>query len=132
LNNDSTTNSQFMPAIALDESSGAVGVAWYDSRQDQGDGKAGDTNDIPNDDAEVWGTYTLDGGATFAPNFRISKGVSNSSDAGSVLDYGDYTHAAFYGGTFWPLWADNSNSTGDNPDGALSALDNYVAKVLIG
>jgi hypothetical protein len=30
------------------------------------------------------------------------------------------------------VWSDNSNSTGDNPDGALSALDVYTAKVAIG
>jgi hypothetical protein len=132
LNNDSSVNSQFMPAIALDQSSGAVAIAWFDCRLDLGQGGNGDTNGIPNDDAEFWGTYTLDGGATFAPNFRISRGTSNATDAGSFLDYGDYTHASFANGQFWPVWADNSNSTGDNPDGTLHATDIYTARVPIG
>jgi hypothetical protein len=31
--------------------------------------------------------------------------------------------------TFLPAWADNSNSTGDNPDGALHAMDVYTSAV---
>ena len=36
---------------------------------------------------------------------------------------------AFHGGNFYPVWSDNSNSTGDNPNGKLHALDIYTAKV---
>ncbi len=135
VNNDSTTNSQFMPSIAVNQTTGAVALSWYDSRNDRGNGKLGDTDGVPNDDAALYGTYTLDGGATFAPNFRISKGTSNATDAGSGLDYGDYTHAAFVqggsNGFFYPVWSDNSNSTGDNPDGKLHAFDLYTSQVVI-
>ena len=62
-------------------------------------------------------------------NFRVGKGVSNSGDANSGLDYGDYQGMAFHGGNFYPVWSDNSNSTGDNPNGKLHALDIYTAKV---
>jgi hypothetical protein len=34
-------------------------------------------------------------------------------------------------GAFWPAWSDNSNSTGDNPDGTLHQFDLYTAKVSI-
>ena len=91
----------------------------------------GDTDGVPNDDAMLYGTYTVDGGATFAPNFRISDGASNSHDAQNILDYGDYTHATFVGGRFYPVWSDNSNSTGTNPDGKLHALDLYTAKITV-
>jgi hypothetical protein len=37
----------------------------------------------------------------------------------------------FYGGVFVPVWADNSNSTGDNPAGALATLDVYTARVSV-
>src|SRR5439155_26395637 len=45
------------------------------------------------------------------------------------IDFGDYEGLAFYGGNFYPVWADNSNSTHDNPDGTLHELDIYTAKV---
>jgi hypothetical protein len=131
LNDDQTVNSQYNPAIALDQSSGAVAVSWYDTRNDLGTGGSGDTNGIPNDDFQIWATYSTNGGATFAPNFQVSDGTSNAVDADSFFDVGDYTHAAFVSGTFWPAWSDNSNSTGDNPDGTLHELDLYTAKVSI-
>jgi hypothetical protein len=132
LNDDNTRNSQFNPAIALDQTTGNVAVSWYDARNDQGTGGAGDTDGIPNDDVQIWATYSTDGGVTFAPNFRVSKGTSNAGDADSYFDYGDYTHAAFQSGAFYPAWSDNSNSTGTNPDGTLHQLDLFTAKVAIG
>jgi hypothetical protein len=132
LNDDHTTNSQYLPAIALDQATGKVALSWYDTRNDLGAGGSGDTDGIPNDDFQVWGTYSTDGGATFAPNFRISPGTSNAVDAqNDSFDVGDYAHAAFVGGTFWPAWADNSNSTGTNPDGTLHQLDLYTAAIPI-
>jgi hypothetical protein len=133
LNDDQTANSQGNPAIALDQTSGALAVSWYDARNDLGNGGPGDTDGIPNDDAQIWATYSTNGGSSFVSNFQVSEGASNSSEAhtGSTFNYGDYTHAAFESGTFWPAWSDNSNSTGDNPDGTLNQLDLYTAKIAI-
>ena len=131
LNNDQTRNSQFNPAIALDQTSGAVAVSWYDCRGDGGQGGPGDTDGIRNDDYRIWATDSTDGGAHFVSNFPVSKGTSNAADAGSFFDTGDYTHAAFQSGLFYPAWSDNSNSTGSNPDGKLNQLDLFTAKVNI-
>jgi hypothetical protein len=131
LNDDSGTNSQVNPAIALDQTSGSVAVSWYDARLDLGKGGPGDTDGIPNDDVQIWATYSVDGGASFVANFPISQGTSNAAAAGSSFDFGDYTHAAFHAGRFYPAWSDNSNSTGDNPDGTLHAFDLLTARVLI-
>ncbi|MDP9344082.1 MAG: glycoside hydrolase [Actinomycetota bacterium] len=131
LNDDNTTNSQFNPAIALDQVTGYLGVSWYDARNDLGAGGRGDTDGVPNDDVQIWATDSRDGGATFAPNFQASQGTSNANDAGSFFDYGDYTHAAFQSHTFYPAWSDNSNSTGDNPDGTLHQLDLYTTPVTV-
>jgi len=131
VNDDRTSNSQYDPAIALDEATGTLALSWYDTRNDLGTGGSGDTNGIPNDDFQIWATYSRDGGASVAPNFRVSRGTSNAVDANSGFDVGDYTHAAFAGGTFWPAWSDNSNSTGNNPDGTLHQFDLYTAKVPI-
>jgi BNR/Asp-box repeat len=132
LNDDATVNSQFNPAIAVDQGTGNVAVSWYDARGDLGAGGPGDTDGVPNDDVQIWATYSKDGGATFAPNFQVSQGTSSVNGAESFFDFGDYTHAAFESGTFYPAWSDNSNSTDDNPDGTLHQLDLYTAKVIIG
>jgi hypothetical protein len=131
LNDDHTVTSQFMPAIALDQTTGDVAVSWYDCRNDLGAGGPGDTDGIANDDAQVWATFSTSGGRSFAANFRVSKGTSNAADAQSFFDYGDYTHAAFQSHRFYPAWSDNSNSNGTNPDGALHELDLFAARVTI-
>jgi BNR/Asp-box repeat protein len=129
VNDDNTENSQFLPKISLDQTTGNIAVAWYDSRNDLGAGGAGDTDGLPNDDAQFWGAFSTDGGVTFSPNIQISAGTSNSHDSGNHIDYGDYSGLSFYAGVAHPAWADNSNSTGNNPDGTLHKLDIYTAAV---
>jgi len=129
VNDDATTNSQFLPKISLDPTTGKLAVVWYDSRNDLGTGGSGDTDGIANDDAQFWGAFSPNGGASFTPNLQISAGTSNSRDSGNGIDYGDYSGLSFYRGVAHPAWSDNSNSTGDNPDGALHQLDIYTAAV---
>jgi hypothetical protein len=129
VNDDTTTNSQFLPKLALDPTTGNLAVSWYDARNDQGTAGSGDTDGVPNDDAQFFASFSTDGGASFLANIRVSKGTSNSADANNGIDFGDYTGLGFYGGKAWPAWADNSNSTGDNPNGTLHELDVYTAKV---
>ena len=64
-------------------------------------------------------------------NARLARGPSNSRDANNGIDFGDYEGLAFYGGNYFYVWADNSNSTGDNPDGTLNELDIYTARVRV-
>jgi len=82
--------SQFLPYIAIDNTTGTVAASWYDARNDDGIPGSGGTNNIPNDDAEYYASFTTDGGATWAPNVLVSGGFSNAADAGSGVDYGDY------------------------------------------
>jgi hypothetical protein len=128
VNDDTGTNSQFMSKIALDPTTGRIAVVWYDARNDLGLGGPGDTNGLPNDDAQFWGAFSGDG-TSFTPNVQISAGTSNSHVSGNRIDYGDYSGLAYYGGVAHPAWSDNSNSTGTNPDGTLKKLDIYTAAV---
>lgn len=128
VNDDATTNTQLLPKIALDQTTGTVAVSWHDARNDDGNGGPDDTDGIPNTDAQLWGSFSSDG-VSFDPNFRISAGTSNAHVSGNGTDYGDYSGLAFYGGIARPAWADNSNSTGDNPDGYLTKLDVYSAAI---
>jgi hypothetical protein len=123
-------NSQFLPRTALDQTTGRVGFAWYDARNDNGRGK-GSTNRQRNDDAQLWaaaGRPTEDG-LIIRKNFRVSKGTFNARAADNAIDLGDYIGLTYHRGFLWPVWADNSNSTGDNPDGKLNELDLYTARV---
>ena len=132
VNDDSGATSQFDPKIAIDQTTGNVAVAWYDCRNDTGGGKPGDTNGIPNDDAMIYAAVSTDGGATFGPNIRVAAAVSNSADAHWDLDFGDYEGLAFDSGSLYPVWADNSNSTKDNPDGRFHELDVSTARLTVG
>jgi hypothetical protein len=134
---DTGPNSKFLPSIAIDQTTGAVGVAWYDCRKDLGNRGPGDTNGIPNDDTQVWVAFSTDGGGSFQANVQVSTGTSNAADSEPpppgyrALGYGDYNKCDFYGGQFFRIWADNSNSTGDNPAGALHTMDVYTAPVTL-
>jgi subtilisin-like proprotein convertase family protein len=130
VNDDATTRSQFFPRIAVDPTSGALAASWYDCRNDSG---AGPDNRFPgpNNDVQFYGSVSFDGGVTWSTNFRISDGTSTEDPAQNGNDYGDYTALAFYNGNFYPVWADNSNSTGDNPDDDFN-MDIYTARVQVG
>jgi hypothetical protein len=128
VNDDTGVNSQFNPKMAVDQTTGTVAVAWYDCRADLGQGGQGDTDGIPNDDAVIFAGVSVDGGLTFTI-WRIGEGASNSVASRNPLEFGDYEGLAFDSGTFYPVWADNSNSTGDNPDGTLHGLDVYTSAV---
>jgi hypothetical protein len=131
INDDSGTNSQFNPKIALDSTTGNVAVGWYDARNDLGDNGRGDTNGRPNDDIFIYSTASKDGGFTFQRNKRLSAGASNDDDANNGVDYGDYSGFAFQAGKMCFSAADNSNSTGDNPDGTLNTFDLDVAPLTV-
>jgi hypothetical protein len=125
VNDDPVGNgkSQFLPRIAIDQTSGNIAVSFYDCRNSPG-----------NNTTELWATVSTDGGGTFLPNVKVSSGVSSAlvtAIASTTFDYGDYSGLAFHGGTFYPCWADNSNSTGDNPAGAQSNFDIYTARVTV-
>ena len=131
VNDDIGTTSQFNPKIALDATTGKVAVAWYDCRNDKGDHGRGDTNGVPNDDVMIYSAVSKNGGDSFQPNRRLSVGASNDNDAKNGVDYGDYSGFAFFNGMMYFSAADNSNATGNNPDGTLSHFDLYVAPLAV-
>ena len=120
VNDDATTRSQFLPNISLDQTTGNVAVTFHDARNDPG-----------NNLAEFWGAVSDNGGVSFGPNFQISAGQSNDDTGLSSTDFGDYTSSDFHAGQSHAVWADNSNSTGDNPAGANSTFDIYTATITV-
>lgn len=125
VNDDAPGNgkSQFLPRIALDPTTGYIAVSFHDSR-----------NSSANTTAEYWATASLDGGVSCLPNVKVSAGMSSANVvavSSYKFDFGDYSGLAFYGGIIYPCWGDNSNSTGNNPEGTLTTLDAYMAAVIV-
>jgi hypothetical protein len=131
VNDDAGTNSQFNPHIAIDQATGFIAVGFHDARNDLGNGGSGDTNGIPNDDAQYFLAVSRNGGASFSTNVQVSAGTSNAEAAHNGVQYGDYTGLGFAGGIIHPAWADNSDSAGGNPDGALDRFDVYSAAITV-
>ena len=131
VNDDATTRSQFLPYVTLDGTTGTVAVGFHDCRNDNGVPGPGGTNMIPNDDAEYFGTFSTDGGATWAPNRRLSGGFSNATASGNGVDYGDYVGLDAYAGKLYAMWADNANCDGTNPNGTLHQFDLYANPLML-
>jgi hypothetical protein len=128
VNDDPGNHSQFFDKLAVDQSTGVLGVAWYDARQDF-------TDQVVN----VFATVSLDGGNSFMPNVQVSASPSNALGlpGNGANDFGDYMGLAFANNQMYPAWADNSAFlSGVNPGPSLppplpKALDIAVAVVAL-
>jgi Ca2+-binding RTX toxin-like protein len=127
---DAGTNSQFFAWLDVDQASGNVAISWYDARNDTNDGAPGDTDttSAANDEVQYFASFSTDGGNTWTVNRLVSDGVSDGGAAGGN-NFLDYTGLAFFNDTIHMAWADNSDSTGDNPDGPGGPLDVYYDRI---
>lgn len=108
INTDATTRSQFLPKIASDPATGDVAICWHDAR-----------NSASNTAMEIWcDSFTPSGYPTLTGNSLMSDGASIATD--NQIDFGDYAGLTLVAGTAHAIWADSSNSTGDNPGGTAS------------
>ncbi|MDW8074636.1 MAG: T9SS type A sorting domain-containing protein [Bacteroidota bacterium] len=116
-------NDVFMPAIAVDPLTGAIGVLYYSSQ-----------NAPDNTGADAYLAISRDGGSTWrrfrlTPQtwyFRSPNTVSPQGGSGGNY-WGDYTSIAARGGKFYAcFWMP------DSPNGAMSTNDTYVAIVTLG
>jgi hypothetical protein len=96
VNDDSAGATQFMPDIAVDQVTGEVAAAWYDTR-----------NDLTNTTAEVYASVSLSG-VLWQPNQALSAGPSDALITANPNSFGDYNTMDAYGGVFYYIWADNS------------------------
>ena len=124
VNDDATTKSQFLPRIASNRLSGNIAVCWHDAR-----------NSASNTTMQEFCTIATPTGAS--PVFMTNAAVSGTSDGNGSnppvsgqndIQFGDYSGLAYFQGLAHPAWADDSNSTGDNPDGT-TRYDAYTNQV---
>ena len=117
---------ELFQGVPVDPTRGEAAASGYDCRADT-------TNDRK---TRFFAAVSSDGGQTFSSNAQLESGQSDVSliDTDKYypnVDYFDYTGLAYYGGSFYSAWADNSDSSGagnDNPD-VSAGMDVYVAKV---
>jgi hypothetical protein len=135
VNDDTSPNSHFMPRLSVDPVTGAVALAWYDARNDNGIPGTGGTDNTANDDVQVYGAVgtPVAQGVNFSPNVVIQSAFSNANDSEDIATLSIDAHAfgihnglTIYNGVANAAWADNSNSTGDNGNGTHTNPDVYV------
>jgi hypothetical protein len=117
------TTSHFLPALALDPSTGNLAVAWLDTRTSPTPPPAPN----PNTAAQVYVSVSDDGGATFATEILVSSRTPMTA-ANGQWDFGDYFSVTYSGGNVYPAFPDNSAFLQpNNPD---SSFDIAVARVV--
>jgi|GEM_PF-2568031 len=114
VDNDPSARTQFLPRVASNALSGNVAICWHDARNSA-------TNTTMQEFCTMFTRLTPT--PVFFANAQVSDGVSNGNGSNppvaglADIQYGDYSGLAYFQGRFHPIWADDSNSTGDNPDG---------------
>ncbi len=113
-----TTHHQWHPAMWCDKQTGYLFVNWMDSR-----------NCPTNDSAEIWASFSTDGGQTFTTNHKINTAKFKidciSCGGGGTPKYlGDYNGVSSYNGIALHAWTDFRNSgwlshNGYHPDWAM-------------
>jgi hypothetical protein len=99
--NDDTGGYQFHPRIAV-APNGTVGVAFYDTRDDN----------TLDEKTHTYISFSTNGGVTWTANERVTTGQSDESGAGDPNDYGDYQGIDTSSTSFFQVvWTDSRPGT---------------------
>ena len=127
---------QFLPSVAVDQSTGTLVMSWYDAR-----------NDASRVRVATYLTYSVDGGSNFSPQTyaNISQTATDAitgktvnlgpipdngrSNNDTTLGFGAHQGLAVSNGHVYPVWASNLN--GGVAANAGHLLGTYLARVLI-
>lgn len=103
INNQASLNDQFNQWLAVDESTGRVGIIYYDTVSDPGRKKA-----------DVWYQTSEDDGASWSAPFKVTTAPTDETTAGSnSFQYGDYNGMSAWAGDFFPAWTDRRNNAAE-------------------
>jgi hypothetical protein len=117
INDDTTTNDQWFPAVAVTPDGTHLGVFWYDRRLDPA-----------NSLIDRFGSVATISGSTvtFGANFRVTNTsfpVNIGRDPDVVSTYmGDYDMAAANNQFFYTTWGDNRTASTTGPDVYFDAV----------
>jgi hypothetical protein len=100
INNPTSKNDQLNPWLALDPSTGLLGLMYYDSVG------------LRRTSVNVYFQSSANGGTTWSTPVRVSSGASDDADFNDPNQYGDYNALSGVAGTFFPSWTDRRDSSG--------------------
>ena len=97
INNQTGSNDQFNQWLAVDETTGAVGIMYYDTVGDAGRLKV-----------HVYYQHSFDDGATWSAAERVTSADTDETSAGANAgnQFGDYNSLSAYAGVLFPSWTD--------------------------
>jgi len=98
INNQSSVNDQFLPALAVDPGTGRLGVTYYDT-----------VDSLNRLRTDVWYQSSFDGGATWSVPLKLTTAETDESGAPygtNANQYGDYTGLSAFAGQLFPAWTD--------------------------
>jgi hypothetical protein len=101
INNQASLNDQFNQWMVVDETTGALGIMYYDS--------VGGTS---RKKVDVWYQSSYDDGVTWTPAVKVTTGQTDETVSGSDSgnQFGDYNSLSGIAGQFFPSWTDRRNS----------------------
>jgi Neuraminidase (sialidase) len=101
INNQASKNDQFNQWFVVDETTGRIGVMYYDT-----------VNDATRKKTDVYFQSSSDGGVTWSAATKVSTAMTDETVAGadSGNQYGDYNSLSAYAGKFFPSWTDRRNN----------------------
>jgi hypothetical protein len=87
--------------MVVDETTGALGLAYYDT--------AGDSNRTK---VNVWYQSSFDDGVTWTPAFKVTTAQTDETTAGTNTgnQFGDYNGLSGIAGQFFPSWTDRRSN----------------------
>ncbi|HEX4498820.1 MAG TPA: sialidase family protein [Thermoanaerobaculia bacterium] len=101
INNQASLNDQFNQWMVVDETTGALGIMYYDSVGDPGRKKV-----------DVWYQSSYDDGATWSPAVKVTSAQTDETISGSDSgnQFGDYNSLSGIAGQFFPTWTDRRSN----------------------
>jgi hypothetical protein len=101
INDQASNNDQFNQWLAVDESTGNIGVMYYDT-----------VNDATRKKTDVYFQVSTDNGVTWSAATKVTTAMTDETIAGadSGNQYGDYNSLSGWANTFFPSWTDRRNN----------------------
>jgi hypothetical protein len=114
---------QFNQWLSVDPTSGSINLSWNDARNDPADTKT-----------DIFFAQSTNGGASFAPNVKVTTAMTDESAANPNADagnqYGDYEGIVAFGGIIHPIWTDGRfDGTIDPNTGQLIGEEVFTAAI---
>lgn len=122
--NDTSTNARFFSGLAVDQSTGIVGVSWMDCRN------------APNNNLfECFASFSDNQGepGSWIPSVQVSTNGLNNANVNISAGAGDFAYCSFSQGSFLATWSDNSGPPvlegNPNPPGTIMNVATAVVTV---